>query len=78
MNATRVLTVLLLASLSVVGLASAAGVGTFSLEQTKSADVGQIGVVTLYMDNTWQPLADDVWLNVTWDGAVLGYISTDW
>ena len=78
MNATRVLTVLLLASLSVVGLASAAGVGTFSIEQTKSADVGQIGVVTLYMDNTWQPLADDVWLNVTWDGAVLGYISTDW
>ena len=47
MNATRVLTVLLLASLSVVGLAGAAGVGTFSIEQTKSADVGQIGVVTL-------------------------------
>jgi trimeric autotransporter adhesin len=70
--------VLLLASLSVVGLAGAAGVGTFSIEQNKSADVGQIGVVTLYMDNTWQPLADDVWLNVTWDGAVLGYISTDW
>ena len=51
---------LLLASLSVVGLASAAGVGTFSLEQTKSADVGQIGVATLYMDNTWSPKADDV------------------
>ncbi len=70
--------VLLLASLSVVGLASAAGVGTFSLQQTKSADVGQIGVATLYMDNTWQPKADDVWVTVNWDGAALGYISTDW
>ena len=70
--------VLLLACLSVVGLASAAGVGTFSIEQTKSADVGQIGVSTLYMDNTWQPLADDVWVTVKWDGAALGYISTDW
>ncbi len=70
--------VLLLACLSVVGLASAAGVGTFSIEQTKSADVGQIGVSTLYMDNTWQPQADDVWVTVKWDGAALGYISTDW
>ena len=70
--------VLLLASLSVVGLAGAAGVGTLYLEQTKSADVGQIGVATLYMDNTWQPPADDVWVTVNWDGAVLGYISTDW
>ncbi len=70
--------VLLLASLSVVGLAGAAGVGTLYLEQTKSADVGQIGVATLYMDNTWQPAADDVWVTVNWDGAVLGYISTDW
>ena len=70
--------VLLLASLAVVGLASAAGSGTFSIEQTKSADVGQIGVATLYMDNTWQPAADDVWVTVNWDGAVLGYISTDW
>ena len=70
--------VLLLASLSVVGLAGAAGVGTLSIEQTKSADVGQIGVATLYMDNTWQPPADDVWVTVNWDGAVLGYISTDW
>ena len=78
MNATRVLMVLLLACLAVVGLASAAGVGTFSLEQTKSADVGQIGVATLYMDNTWQPQADDVWVTAKWDGAVLGYISTDW
>ena len=56
----------------------AAGVGTLYLEQTKSADVGQIGVATLYMDNTWQPAADDVWVTVNWDGAVLGYISTDW
>ncbi len=63
---------------ALVGTTSAAGVGTFSIEQTKSAEVGQIGVVTLYMDNTWQPLADDVWVTVKWDGAVLGYISTDW
>ena len=69
---------LLVAALAVVGLASAAGVGTFYLEQTKSADVGQIGVATLYMDNTWQPLADDVYAYVSWDAASLGYISTDW
>jgi trimeric autotransporter adhesin len=78
MRFTKHLALFFMLSLAVVGLASAAGVGTFSIEQSKSADVGQIGVVTLYMDNTWQPLADDVWLNVTWDGAVLGYISTDW
>ena len=78
MNATRVLMTLLVAALAVVGLASAAGVGTFSLEQTKSADVGQIGVATLYMDNTWQPMADDVYAYVSWDAASLGYISTDW
>ena len=70
--------VLILTSLSVVGLAGAAGVGTFSIEQTKSADVGQIGVATLYVDNTWVPPADDMWLYVGWDPAVLGYISTDW
>jgi PGF-CTERM protein len=64
-------------SLAVVGLASAAGTGTFTIEQTKSAGVGQIGVATLYMDNTWQPQADDVWVHVNWDGAVLGYVSTD-
>ena len=40
--------------------------------------MGQIGVATLYMDNTWQPPADDVWVTVKWDGAVLGYVSTDW
>ena len=57
---------------------SGSGVGTFYLEQTKSAGVGQIGIVTLYMDNTWQPAADDVWLTVNWNGAVLSYISTDW
>src|SRR5665647_3928280 len=78
MNATRVLMVLLLACLSVVGLASAAGVVTFSIEQTKSADVGQIGVSTLYMDNTWQPQADDEWVTVKWDGVALCYVSNDW
>src|SRR5665647_817931 len=30
------------------------------------------------MDDTWQPQADDVWVTVKWDGAALGYISTDW
>src|SRR5665647_239914 len=78
MRFTKHLALFFMLSLSVVGLASAAGVGTFSLEQTKSADVGQIGVSTLYMDNTWQPPADDVWISVKWDGAVLGYVSTDW
>ncbi len=78
MRFTKHLALFFMLSLAVVGLASAAGTGTFSIEQTKSADVGQIGVVTLYMDNTWQPAADDVWATVNWDGAVLGYISTDW
>ena len=78
MRFTKHLALFFMLSLAVVGLAGAAGVGTFSIEQTKSADVGQIGVATLYMDNTWQPPADDVWVTVNWDGAVLGYISTDW
>ncbi len=78
MRFTKHLALFFMLSLAVVGLASAAGVGTFSIEQTKSADVGQIGVSTLYMDNTWQPQADDVWVTVKWDGAALGYISTDW
>ena len=78
MRFTKHLALFFMLSLAVVGLASAAGTGTFSIEQTKSADVGQIGVATLYMDNTWQPPADDVWVTVNWDGAVLGYVSTDW
>ncbi len=78
MRFTKHLALFFMLSLAVVGLASAAGVGTFSLVQTKSADVGQIGVATLYMDNTWQPQADDVWVTAKWDGAVLGYVSTDW
>ncbi|HIH03027.1 MAG TPA: hypothetical protein HA263_03955 [Methanoregulaceae archaeon] len=63
---------------ALVCAATAAGVGTFSLEQTKSAEKSQIGVVTLYMDNTWQPQANDVWVTVNWDRGILGYISTDW
>ena len=55
MRFTKHLALFFMLSLAVVGLASAAGTGTFSIEQTKSADVGQIGVATLYMDNTWQP-----------------------
>ncbi|NLX49555.1 MAG: hypothetical protein GXY82_06745, partial [Methanospirillum sp.] len=78
MRITKPLALFFMLSLAVVGLAGAAGIGTFTIEQTKSADVGQIGIATLYVDNTWQPLADDVWVKVSWDGAVLGYVSADW
>ena len=78
MRFTKHLALFFMLSLAVVGLASAAGVGTFTIEQNQSAGVGQIGIATLYVDNTWVPPADDMWLYVGWDPAVLGYISTDW
>ncbi|NLX49603.1 MAG: hypothetical protein GXY82_07010 [Methanospirillum sp.] len=57
--------------------ATAAGIGTFSIEQNQGAEVGGFAIATLYVDNNWQPLADDLWLNVTWDDTILGYASTD-
>ena len=58
---------------------SAAGVGTFSIEQTTvNVGVGQFGIATLYMDNTWQPPADSAILTLSWDPAVIQYVSTDW
>jgi len=54
-------------------------VGTFSVQQTTpGVGVNQFVVGTLYMDNTWEPLADDVYLYVTWDPAVIQFISADW
>ncbi len=40
--------------------------------------VGQFGIATLYMDNTWQPPADSVILTLSWDPAIIQYVSTDW
>lgn len=70
---------LLLFTLCGVSLAGAAGVGTFSIEKT-TIDVGvnDFGIATLYMDNTWDPKPDDVFIYVNWDPAVLQYVSTDW
>ena len=69
---------LLLASCGVT-LAGAAGVGTFSIEQTTvNVGVDQFGVATLYMDNTWDPPADSAILHLGWDPAVIQYVSTDW
>ena len=72
------LALLLLASCGVT-FAGAAGVGTFSIEQTTvSVGVDQFGVATLYMDNTWDPSADGVTLHLGRDPAVIQYVSTDW
>ena len=40
--------------------------------------VGQFGIATLYMDNSWQPPADSVSLAISWDPAIIQYVSTDW
>lgn len=70
---------LLLLTCCGVPLAGAAGVGTFSIEQTTAnVGVGQFGIATLYLDSTWQPPADSVTLAVSWDPAVIQYVSTDW
>jgi|GEM_PF-557924 uncharacterized surface protein with fasciclin (FAS1) repeats len=62
-----------------VPFAGAAGVGTFSIEQTTvNVGVNQFGVATLYMDNTWDPPADSAILYVGWDPAIIQYVSTDW
>ncbi len=54
------------------------GNGTFWVEQTIPASVDQLGVATLYVNNTWSPPADDVWLNLTWNDTVMNYARTDW
>lgn len=79
MHRMKVMLALLLLAFCGVPLAGAAGVGTFSIEQTTvGVGVGQFGIATLYMDNTWQPPADSVILHVGWDESVLEYVSTDW
>jgi len=54
------------------------GNGTFYFQQAGPARVGEIGAVTLYMENTYQCPATEVWLEIAWDAAVLGYNGTDW
>lgn len=79
MYGLKVIMTLLLFALCGVSLAGAAGVGTFSIEKTSTdVSVNGFGIATLYMDNTWDPKADDVFIYLTWDPAVLQYVSTDW
>jgi uncharacterized surface protein with fasciclin (FAS1) repeats len=79
MHRLKVMLALLLLASCGVPLAGAAGVGTFSIEQTTpNVGVGQFGIATLYMDNTWEPPADSVILHVGWDPALLEFVSADW
>ena len=79
MHRLKVMLALFLLAFGGISLASAAGVGTFSIEQTTvNVGVGQFGIATLYMDNTWQPPADSAILTLSWDPAVIKYVSTDW
>lgn len=79
MHRFKVMLALFLVAFGGVSLASAAGVGTFSFEQTAaSVGVGQFGIATLYMDSTWQPPADSGTLTISWDPAIIQYVSTDW
>ena len=79
MHRFKVMLALLLVIFGGVSLASASGVGTFSIEQTTAGvGVGQFGIATLYMDNSWQPPADSVSLAISWDPAIIQYVSTDW
>lgn len=79
MHRLKVMLALLLLASCGVTLAGAAGVGTFSIEQTTvNVGVDQFGLATLYMDNTWDPPADGVILHLGWDPAVIQYVSTDW
>lgn len=74
-----VISALLLFALCGVVLAGAAGVGTFSIEgSTAGFGVNQFGLATLYLESTWDPRADDVFISVTWDPSVVQYVSTDW
>ncbi len=79
MHRLKVMLALLLIACCGIPLAGAAGVGTFSIEQTTAGvGVGQFGIATLYMDNSWQPPADSVTLAISWDPAIIQYVSTDW
>jgi len=79
MHRWKVMMALLLLTLCGVPPAGAAGVGTFSIEgSTTGFGVNQFGLATLYLDSTWDPRADDVFLYVTWDPNVVQYVSTDW
>ena len=79
MHRLKVMLALLLVASCGVTLAGAAGVGTFSIEQTTvNVGVDQFGVATLYMDNTWDPPADSAILHLGWDPAVIQHVSTDW
>jgi uncharacterized surface protein with fasciclin (FAS1) repeats len=79
MHRLKLMLALLLLASCAVPLAGAAGIGTFSIEQkTVGVGVGQFGVATLYMDNTWTPPADSVSLYVGFDPTIIQYVSTDW
>jgi hypothetical protein len=79
MHRLKVMLAFLLLASCGVSLASAAGTGTFSIQQaTPSVGVGQFGIATLVMDNTWTPPADSVTLTLKWDPAIIQYVSTDW
>ncbi|MEN6342497.1 MAG: hypothetical protein ABFC89_08035, partial [Methanospirillum sp.] len=61
MHRMKVMLAFLLLAFCGVPLVGAVGVGTFTIEQTTAnVGVGQFGIATLYMDNTWEPPADDV------------------
>ncbi len=79
MHRWKVTSALLLFALRGIHLACAAGVGTFSIEgSTTGFGVNQFGLATLYLESTWDPRADDVFIYVTWDPNVVRYVSTDW
>jgi hypothetical protein len=52
-----------------------AGTGIFTVTSVGNVPVGGSGVVQLLVDNGWQPLFGDTYIDVTWDPAMVAYES---
>jgi hypothetical protein len=54
-----------------------ANTGIFAVSSVGNVAVGQTGIVTLYVDNAWNPHFGDTYVDLYWDASVAQYLSSD-
>ena len=54
-----------------------ANTGIFAVSSIGNVAVGQTGVVTLYVDNAWNPRFGDTYVDLFWDASVAQYVSSE-
>ncbi|ACL15567.1 hypothetical protein [Methanosphaerula palustris] len=54
-----------------------ANTGIFAVSSVGNVAVGQTGIVTLYVDNAWNPHFGDTYVDLYWDASVAQYLSSE-